>query len=1148
MLSCPNESSQEWKDILAEVNGNRKRALELWEEKEKLRNDDDLNEEIDDENFEDFQETIPDPIEEEDDTKLKRLTDRIVLYLEKQMVILKNKQVKNADLKKKRLKALTENVKAAQGVESINLFIEDAYMKSKQAKSLFNIILREKDNMSNQELIEKLSIINNFANDYSILDELSKEDIGEFFSNQIPDSKAEADYTAQDKLTQAIAIRDNIKKKFITEGIPLMADFLLDYKSLSLEEDLSVEIEAIKKQIDAITVSTTVSPKWKESKIAYLNNRLEQLQSFSLDKKGMINILNMATRDQGVLEYLTSPLISAENSALSLFAKAIKSELEDARIKDVKVRREVAEKFEAFLKSTGGNRDNVEKLYEGMYETYETPMRTLAGEIVTDENGQPVMTKRMAFVQKFDMNKYNTAIRNFFKEIGPKPVVEEDSPANVKAELKEWNRKVGEWFRDNSQPLPEDQRNEIIAAKQREMAMGFLTELEYEAWYESVVGYNRSTGETYYKKELSMPSDKYLNQKWLDMYNMNGTPKNAKGEYHKYLTDLYFESQSKLPEAQRREFIIPSIEKQNFERMYTNGILNVGQNTVKEAVAIQAYDIEYGVANLSELGVKFIPVYYTQEMDTSDVSLDLTRSVLMFSAMSNRYDAMNQVHDEVNMLRTIIGERDVAETSAQGKTIKDAFAEKLGMTEYIKKNGESYSQKHLDAFIDMVVYGEMAKSLEIGKFSVDKITNKLLSYAAITTIAADLLKGTANFLQGNIQIAIEAAGAEFFNHKNLWKARGYYAKSIPSFLNDFRKPVPESFIGKLIEMYDPMQGNFRDKYGNYITASNFNKLFRTDTLFFNQYFGEHEIQVSTMLALMDATKVYDVDTKEELTLLQAHEKHGEDLIGKVIIPKKTTDGSFEKDADGNIVGREYTDKDRKDFMDRLHALNKRMHGVYNSFDKSTLQRHALGKLAFMYRKHLVPGFKRRWKRLTMDHELGKATEGYYITFWNTLMKDLIAYKFQINQAWSTYTPFQKAQIRKTLTELTIILSTWALILILSSLADDDEDLKKSYMYNFVMYQAMRMRSETSSYANPKDIWKNVKSPSAAISTVEKLIKFVDQFVFTWDPDKLEYKRKTGIYEKGDNKSWAYFLKLMGFTGNNITPEEAVKAYQGILNK
>ena len=42
--SCPNESSQEWKDILDEVNGNRDRALELWQERG-YAEDESLNEE-----------------------------------------------------------------------------------------------------------------------------------------------------------------------------------------------------------------------------------------------------------------------------------------------------------------------------------------------------------------------------------------------------------------------------------------------------------------------------------------------------------------------------------------------------------------------------------------------------------------------------------------------------------------------------------------------------------------------------------------------------------------------------------------------------------------------------------------------------------------------------------------------------------------------------------------------------------------------------------------------------------------------------------------------------------------------------------------------------------------------------------------------
>ena len=40
-----------------------------------------------------------------------------------------------------------------------------------------------------------------------------------------------------------------------------------------------------------------------------------------------------------------------------------------------------------------------------------------------------------------------------------------------------------------------------------------------------------------------------------------------------------------------------------------------------------------------------------------------------------------------------------------------------------------------------------------------------------------------------------------------------------------------------------------------------------------------------------------------------------------------------------------------------------------------------------------------------------------------------------------------------------------------------------------------------------------------------------------------YERDTGIWNKGDNKAWAAFLKLMGFSGYNMKPGEAVKAFE-----
>jgi hypothetical protein len=139
-------------------------------------------------------------------------------------------------------------------------------------------------------------------------------------------------------------------------------------------------------------------------------------------------------------------------------------------------------------------------------------------------------------------------------------------------------------------------------------------------------------------------------------------------------------------------------------------------------------------------------------------------------------------------------------------------------------------------------------------------------------------------------------------------------------------------------------------------------------------------------------------------------------------------------------------------------------------------------------------------------------------------------------------------------EVSIILALAALILIMTAIAggDDDEEKKEmSYAYNFVLYQAIRMRSETTTYLpviGLPDIYRTIKSPSAVMGVADRAAKFINQFLLTWDSEKLVYQREQGIWNKGDNKSWAYFLRLMGYSGYNLTPDEAIKSFKSTFVK
>jgi hypothetical protein len=427
-----------------------------------------------------------------------------------------------------------------------------------------------------------------------------------------------------------------------------------------------------------------------------------------------------------------------------------------------------------------------------------------------------------------------------------------------------------------------------------------------------------------------------------------------------------------------------------------------------------------------------------------------------------------------------------------------------------------------------------------------------MSVAAITTLSLDLLKGIANNLQGNIQLAIEAAGGQFFNGGNVRRGKAFVAKNLPGVLADFGKPYPTSLLGQLVESFDAMQGNFKDEYGRKVSMSRLNKLFRTDTLFFNMHFGEYELQTSTMGALLDGFKVVDVKTNEEISLLQAYNVYGvKDIFGKVKIAKKDSNGKIEIDANGEPVYVPYSESYRQDIQARLHGINKYMNGVYNDFDKATIAKLSVGRLALMYRKHVAPGYKRRFKRESMDQEIGTPTEGYYKTFAEVLLSDLKQYKYNIIKNWSTYTPFQKAQIRKVLAEIGLILGLATLGFILTQVLvnpDDDErdPLQDNYYYNFLLYETIRMRSETAAYLNPIDAIRIFRSPTAMTSTVDRLIKFINQAA-PWNITE-EYKRESGVWEKGDNKAWAAFLKLMGFSGYNMSPEQAVKSFEATFSK
>jgi hypothetical protein len=195
---------------------------------------------------------------------------------------------------------------------------------------------------------------------------------------------------------------------------------------------------------------------------------------------------------------------------LALFGRAVKTELEEAREKDIIVRRELAKALTAYEKSAPGNKDNPAKFNQGIYEILSLPRLNPDGSIERDVNGEPIYIETASFVQKYDLTAFKNSERTFWKKLGPKPITPND--------LRAYNKQISDWYKENKKPISKEERDIIVADKKSELKRKFITEEEYKTWKDSVF-YENEDGTVSYRKELSEPADKYISKGWADMYD-----------------------------------------------------------------------------------------------------------------------------------------------------------------------------------------------------------------------------------------------------------------------------------------------------------------------------------------------------------------------------------------------------------------------------------------------------------------------------------------------------------------------------------------------------------------------------------------------------------------------------------------------------
>ena len=976
--------------------------------------------------------------------------------------------------------------------------------------------------------------------------------------------------TLEDKVRSILDSRDVYSQNFSDKVIPIMAEFLSGYHNKALDSQLQAEIDNARRYKRDVFLDTQTQ-EYADLKKRYDNNELtesefldarvelkiEQLKDKQIDGYSTLKRdLRAAYKDTSSFSYLLDPLIYSNDRAIQLFVKSV----QDAELRKNDMTREFKSKISAAYNkfAEGRSESDVAKLNEDLLEEV-----TVRGQ------------KRLAIVNPIDTEKYSRTKAEFINklnvEYGRPTQKEGQSEAEFKADYATWKASTNykrlraeesKWDTENSEPIDAWEKELAILEKQIKNAKAAREKLKEEGKEDSDA-YSMQVGRL---QELIKFKDKNYNSYTQSPRGEWVRPKKSKYTNAKYtkiqrdprLKEYYdfilpeFQAGHKMIGAKRMDknswdefsYLMPSYRKEDIDRAREQGAWTAITDKVKDTFTITETNHEYGVYNQAtgELN-KRIPIYGVNRVDAKDVSRDIASSLYQFRHMAHNYKVKSETVGTVMLFRDIMENREVLQESSGGVGLINKTAEALGFKRFVKKEGQSNTFKHLDEWIDVVMYGQNELKQEIKGISLTQAAGALNTYTALNTLSFNLLQGTNQFILDNLTLAQEAVAKQFMSSSDLaWAKTKYWFEA--GAMTDIGRFDPKTKLGKAMEFFDALT-EFTDHEGNKIVGGRARKVLSADNLLFLQQGVEHELSGTRLLGLMRSLKgkLKDSDGK----VLKNEKGELADLYDMLKIDKNGVMSVDPRVANFN----------RLDFIGLVQGLSRRTNQTKGKMHAPMAQRRVLGKLAMLFRSWFVPGIRRRYGHgilssgttLHIDEELGTLTQGTYVTLFN-LMRESV-----INKEWryGKMSEMEKQNVWRGFIEFSARTAAFALVGVLADIDDDDE----TWGSNFMLYQAKRYHSEMKMWSPERlggEIWRMLSSPTATARPVQAGFDLLGQIGLElgyatgmpWIEEKdVLYQRKTGRFDKGDRKITKDFQDLMiGWRGVSKSvgdgPKEAYK--------
>lgn len=1007
------------------------------------------------------------------------------------------------DSKTAKLEQLIKKIEALDKdpLQALKLFQDFAEEQTNHIYLEYLEASRKKAQGSNGFTLKKLNSWNNYISGFDTISEYTTIIEEAAFDKENPEeAKRIKDTLDINKLREIRDRQSVIKNAYVEEGKNLVAKFLSRYSnhvSAKYKESFERDYNKLSKE-----------EKSKISREDYINEKL----GLNADKinqltENSIKIeLAKAGEDITVMQRWVENLLDSPDPVVSSMVNAMTETMRNSRLERISLRDNMVE----ILRDLEKLQSSEKGLFKSYREFYDFMLEK-------DKDGN--LNGNIVDVFKSDLWKDYARYRSLLEK-------KRLTYRSLQKKLWEWRNKNAPMSESNKKKFRKDRldfiekmhnnkeiNNEELTIIKESFKNPFLFELHEKINNEAATKFAnwiRSNSWSY-----RTPIKKYKSDEWDNLVEIaGGNPEKMKIEdqislvrsndsdprlrFFNFIKDNLENIQKDLPYIHRIHDRLPGKVRRGGELFREGDIKRGISRLAKEQFTVLSDETGRGEVSkelTTERGepLLFLPVYYTNSLDPeTEQSYDLADAYLGYFSSAIDFKHKNEVLPEMEMARFLVNNREVLRRDSRNKKIID----RLRGRELTKSGVSSMVAAQLNDWFDSIIFGVKEKEEgTIGKTRIDKgkFADWLNKYTSLNLLGFNVVQGTANVILGSTIQWIEAFGGENYSSKDYLKAKIFYSRNLGGILNDIGSRKPTNIVTLLNREFDTL-----NEYtgGNIRRDSKFSQLMSTNTLFFTSHAGEHWMQSKVMLAMLNN--------------LKAKDKSG-NVIGTMLSKISVENGKLKVDKDVANFG----DNEKRIFEGKMKRVLSSLHGEYSEMGRVALQRVALGRMAYMFRKFVFTGFRRRWGKKRINNITGQYQEGNYLTFgrfFSTLIKDMRHFQLSIlSEDWRSLTNNEKSNVKRTFGEVAFLLAT--ILLIKVGLEGDDDEESNEDLMSFLAYQAYRFRAEVSFFINPTETLKILRSPMASMSLIENSIKFAGQLADPIFSGDLTFDR----YERGNWK-------------------------------